>query len=149
MIALMNQINNMGYREYYIHRTGLDLNKNIHIHHIDMNRDNCNLSNLVHIDKIKHLKYHTYIRYIRSALRRKKETGLNFDSMYGNKWALLYCFPAKKHKYKWWEEITEIETELYDNLNKRNELSGIISISEFVTEEENKMLEYFIKERIK
>ena len=38
----------MGFRQNYINATGLKLNKSIHIHHIDGNRNNNLMSNLVH-----------------------------------------------------------------------------------------------------
>lgn len=49
----------MNYRKFYQDELGLILDKSYDVHHIDSNRKNNKLSNLVSIPKKLHCKYHT------------------------------------------------------------------------------------------
>lgn len=50
----------MNYRKFYAEQTGLPVPKDFDIHHLDGNRDNNSISNLVAIPKKLHHQYHWY-----------------------------------------------------------------------------------------
>lgn len=49
------------YRKLYKNYYGIDFDKNYEIHHIDLNHENNEISNLVLLPKKLHRKYHLYI----------------------------------------------------------------------------------------
>jgi len=48
----------MNYRKFYQEELGIILDKSYHVHHIDGNRQNNDIVNLVALPKKLHLKYH-------------------------------------------------------------------------------------------
>ena len=50
----------MNHRKFYLSELKINLPKNIEIHHLDGNRGNNNLDNLVAIPKFLHMRYHYY-----------------------------------------------------------------------------------------
>lgn len=53
----------MNYRKFYQENTGVLIPKGYDVHHIDLNRDNNDISNLVAIPKKVHQLYHQQLRY--------------------------------------------------------------------------------------
>ena len=49
----------MNYRRFYQDKLGIVLEKSYHVHHIDSNRNNNNIVNLVALPKSLHLMYHS------------------------------------------------------------------------------------------
>lgn len=52
----------MDYRKFYEQQTKVKLPKNFEVHHIDLNRDNSEIENLVAIPKDLHNSYHTLLQ---------------------------------------------------------------------------------------
>lgn len=72
----------MNYREKVEKKYGIKLNKKYEVHHIDLDRENNEIENLLILPAFLHNKYHTCLNEIN---RCKKETNVNFDAkIYGN-----------------------------------------------------------------
>lgn len=56
-----SKVKRENYRKLYKDYFGIDFDKNYDIHHIDFNRDNNDISNLILLPKDLHAKYHTLI----------------------------------------------------------------------------------------
>ena len=55
----------MKYRKYYCKYHGLDLSADYHVHHLDHNRENNHISNLVHLPLSLHARYHAaHVKYL-------------------------------------------------------------------------------------
>lgn len=52
---------NFNYRKYYKKYYGIEFGKEYEIHHIDLNRNNNNIDNLVLLPKELHARYHFYL----------------------------------------------------------------------------------------
>lgn len=53
----------MNYRKFYKETTGIDIPKNFDVHHIDGDRSNNDIMNLVAIPRNIHQAYHHYLSY--------------------------------------------------------------------------------------
>ena len=88
------------YRKFYEKQTNKKVPKDFDVHHIDLNRENNDIVNLVAIPKELHQKYHTSLYDIQG----KKEYTVNF-TIQKNPFVLLY----NNHKYlKEWEDLTAV-----------------------------------------
>lgn len=131
------------FRQYYLERTGLKLKPSIHIHHIDGDRSNCKLNNLVHLTVKKHIRYHHLICTARNILFNLKEQGLEINDLHSNyvRSSCLIFNPMKN----WWDKLYSCESYMIKQMNKRNELTGIEYVNVFITDEEKEVLEIYKK----
>ena len=97
------------YRKHYEECTGEKVKKNYHVHHIDHNRKNNKIKNLVAIPIKLHSKYHNvYIKYL-EVLESIKD--------------FYYFYSTEEIKYcKLIKNYMDIKTELYKYISIRNSL---------------------------
>lgn len=82
----MKKVTKSNYRQYYKEYYGIDFGKEFSVHHIDMNRDNNDISNLLLLPKEVHNRFHlsaySYkegIESINPNLNRICACGLNYE----------------------------------------------------------------------
>lgn len=103
----------MNYRKKYEELLNLILSNKEEIHHLDMDRENNNINNLVAIPKKLHKQYHSYLRIYEDGLKMTVGTSLEFQKEYE--------FEIKKWK-KHTEKLINIENEIKKYIKKRNSL---------------------------
>lgn len=109
------------YRKFYEKQTGKKVPKDFDIHHIDFNRENNDIMNLVAIPKKLHLKYHKALYEIQYQMEYKINFKIQiskFTNLCNNQ------FNAKE-----WEDLTTVfhtTTEIRNWADYRNFLLGII-----------------------
>lgn len=74
------------YKEYY----GIEFGKEFAIHHIDGNRNNNEISNLLLLPLSLHSKYHAYKFEFESCCEYKLECGLTYGDMMARSLQLFY-----------------------------------------------------------
>lgn len=72
------------YRKIYENKTGLKIPSNWHIHHIDGNKKNNRLNNLVALPKSLHCKYHSHINSIQEIKKYKLNLSMNYKVHYNS-----------------------------------------------------------------
>ena len=70
----------MNYRLKYKKHYNIDFDRNYDVHHIDFNRENNNISNLLLLPKILHSKYHAYKQEFEMYCSDKIDLKLNYNS---------------------------------------------------------------------
>ena len=103
----------MNYRKKYEELLNLILSNEEEIHHLDMDRENNNINNLVAIPKKLHKQYHSYLRIYEDGLKMVQCTSEEFKKEYAydiRKW--------KEHT----EKLIKVENEIKIYIEKRNSL---------------------------
>lgn len=100
----------MNYRKFYSQATGIEVPKEFHIHHIDFDRSNNQIKNLVALPKKLHQQYHFYYAIIKD---QPMPTMLIMD------YYTSYIFDAM-------ESYIPIYVECIKWINHRDYLLGII-----------------------
>lgn len=77
---------NENYRKIYAEATGCEVPKNFDVHHIDFNRQNNDIQNLVALPKELHQRYHESLLYIHSPVKliTKVQSSIQPGHMYNN-----------------------------------------------------------------
>ncbi len=95
----------MNYRKYYEEMCNLKIPSNCEIHHIDFNRQNNNINNLVMLPATLHTKYHTKLSEYKGFNLELDEQlkspliGYNYNEFALNEWTMR----AKKFVETWYE----------------------------------------------
>lgn len=105
----MKQGNKTNYRKYYIDSIGVNLDKSYEVHHIDRNRENNSLINLVAIPKEFHKKIHKVLNKYDWAINWLDEMGYFY-----NKEEIEILIAIK--------DYINIKTELWPYIERRNQL---------------------------
>ena len=71
---MIKKVTRNNYRQYYKEYYGIDFGKEFAVHHIDMNRDNNDIRNLLLIPTKIHAKYHFYENAIEYASNGDEKT---------------------------------------------------------------------------
>jgi len=137
----------MTFRKKYIEATGLNLNRTIHVHHIDGDRSNNTLLNLVHATTKKHLRYHRLISIPRMVIKTIDINEWAIEDLKESSWIRSFCLWYKPMD-NWCNKLYSVENYLIKNLNKRNSILHIhIEESElkntFISEKEREVIEIF------
>jgi len=132
----------MGFRENYIKATGLKLNKNIHIHHIDGNRNNNLIDNLVHTTLKKHIRYHRLLRMVRDVLKTLEINDWDIKDLNNDRWVRGFCIPFSPMD-NWFDKLYSCEAYLLKKVEIRNELTGITTKNVFITNLEKEVIEIY------
>ena len=103
----------MNYRKFYEETLGLILKKEDEVHHLDLNRKNNDIYNLIGIPRKLHKQYHSYLRIYEDGLKMELGTSIEFQKEYE--------FEIKKWK-KHTEKLINIENEIKIYIKKRNSL---------------------------
>ena len=103
----------MDYRKFYEQILNVKLKKEEEVHHLDRNRENNDIYNLIGIPRKLHKQYHTYLRIYEDGLKMVVGTSLEFQKEYE--------FEIKKWK-KHTEKLINIENEIKKYIKKRNSL---------------------------
>ena len=93
----------MDYRKFYEEKTGIKACKEEDIHHLDGNRKNNSIYNLVKIPSKLHKQYHCYLRIVEDGFKFVNNTSKEFQEAYS--WEIKNW---KKHKEKLNEKKNEI-----------------------------------------
>ena len=99
----------MNYRKHYIDSLGINLNKHYEIHHIDRDRSNNDLSNLVAIPKDIHAKIHKIFNRYDKAIESINELGYFYAKEKDN---ILLAI----------KDYMNMKDELWPFIEKRNQL---------------------------
>lgn len=104
----------INYRKFYSEITGIKVPKGFEVHHIDLNRENNQIENLVAIPIGLHAKYHLLLPYVSQEinLRRRLLSSVDTGHAYNG-------FIAEKIK-----EFTEVHQECIKWMDFRNYLLG-------------------------
>lgn len=117
----MSHQTKFNYRKFYEKQTGKKIPKDFDIHHIDFNRENNDIANLVAIPKELHSEYHRALYQIQYQVEYK----INFKikiSQFTN-----LC--NNQFHFKEWEDLTTVfhtTTEIRNWVDYRNFLLGTI-----------------------
>ena len=109
------------YRKFYEQKTGKKIPKDFDIHHIDFNRQNNDIINLVAIPKKLHLQYHKALYEIQYQMEYKINFKIKisqFTNLCNNQFSL-----------KEWDDLTAVfytTTEIRNWTDYRNFLLGIM-----------------------
>ena len=99
----------MNYRRFYQERLGIILDQSYHVHHIDGNRQNNDIKNLVALPKKLHSKYHN----------QKVKYDFVVNSI--NEW--IYFFKCEYKKYfDTIELFMEVKNEVAEYILKRDSI---------------------------
>lgn len=90
------------YRKFYKDYYGIKFTAEYDIHHIDFNRDNNNIDNLILLPKKLHAKYHMCINSLgcdkNGIIQLNILIGLNYDNSYKNKMLKVYIHTLEEIK---------------------------------------------------
>ena len=82
----MRKVTKSNYRQYYKEYYGIEFGKDFSVHHIDMNRDNNDINNLLLLPKEIHNKFHMSVHCykigfeaVNPNLRKISPCGLNYE----------------------------------------------------------------------
>lgn len=110
------------YRKKYLEYFGLEDDKNFEVHHLDLNRDNNNIYNLVLLPKVVHDKFHFFIAEFKE--RNKNIVTLDLSNPFFSITEIEACvkiLPILKEIDKW-EKIRD--RNILDILNKEKAKRG-------------------------
>lgn len=137
----------MNFRQKYIKSTGLKIDELTHIHHIDFNRKNNELYNLIHIDRTNHLRFHKLLVLITVINNNIEINNLDFEETLKDKNMLkhlIYFYPKRNTLIN----LRKIEKKFNKNINIRNKILNINENSNIITEKQNKIIKALSKWKI-
>lgn len=110
----------MNYRAKYKKHYNIDFDRNYDVHHIDFNRENNEISNLLLVPKILHSKYHTYKQEYDMFCNDKLDLKLSYCSMMRRNLQLYYMeklLDVLKEIESWiiMKHLEDIGIKSYDN----------------------------------
>lgn len=89
----------MDYRKYYKKELGVNLTSDFHVHHIDLDKTNNDISNLVALPRVLHGKYHAAIMRIKPVSQYLPLcTKLSYQGEQCNSYA-IYCMEQFQNVY--------------------------------------------------
>ena len=101
----------MNYRKFYEEKTGIKTSKEEDIHHLDCNRENNDIYNLIKIPRKLHKQYHFYLRVVK-----------DYSKLFDNATEEIkteYRYEIKKYEY-FIEKLKEKEKNIYEYVQMRN-----------------------------
>ena len=104
----------MNYREFYEDQTGVKIKKGFEIHHIDQNRKNNSIENLIAIPKKLHRQFHKYYDEWNMCILSKKQVPLSTSI------SVDFYEGITKGYFKACKSINNYELEKYNLINIRN-----------------------------
>lgn len=114
----------MNYRKFYEKTTGMDIPKNHHIHHIDFNKNNNNIDNLVCLKNKLHFNYHSSVFPLRNIMETLKLNNYTVDNYLSDNWLRAFCNPIAYNE-KWAKNLLKNIKLINKEILKRNSLIGI------------------------
>lgn len=138
---------NMNYRHLYEKETKCKIILNHEVHHIDFNRNNNHISNLVAIDKSLHKNYHTFYNPLKTILYNLKINNWSIDDYISDKWIqsyVLYYYPQKD----WAKKLIKTTKKINKYIQKRNKLLNTNYNEIVFNDDELKILNYIQYGRI-
>lgn len=130
----------MNYRKFYEEECNIKIPKGYEIHHIDMNRENNNIENLVMLPKKLHKQYHFYLSMIKSFPFEisTKITSIIEGGRGYNDWLLNEFFKRVSKFNEVWEKCCEWNDYKYFLLDCIPNIHGIEVDSDGCVEESEK-----------
>jgi hypothetical protein len=117
----MDKTPKFNYRKFYEEKTGKKIPKDFDVHHIDLNRENNDIMNLVAIPKKLHHNYHKSLYEIQGKVQYLIDFQIQINP---------FTSLCNNHRYlKEWEDLTAVfhtTTEIRNWTDYRNFLLGII-----------------------
>jgi len=129
----------MSFRAKYKKAVRVEFSRKTHIHHIDKNRKNNSIENLVHVNGNAHLIYHYYIVHVNDLIHNLRAQELTITKSNIN-W--VTWFSINKN---WAKKLLSAEKKLLYGIKIRNKRTGIKTIPEFITKEQREIIEICIK----
>lgn len=109
----------MDFRKYYCNETGIKLNSSIHIHHIDKNRKNNHISNLVNLPGKFHIKYHKLYYNLESIKLNIELNNWSIDDFINDNYIRSFCLPFLPQR-NWSKKLINKTIILNNYIIKRN-----------------------------
>lgn len=134
----------MGFRQKYIKATGIKISSDIHIHHIDRDRSNSELSNLVHLPRLTHIRFHRLIDLVNQIDFNLKNNGFAISDLINHRYiymSVVMFVPMKN----WANKILNLEKSIHKKILTRNRLIGITIENELITKRQRDIIEACLK----
>jgi len=112
------------YREKYLEYFGLENNPKFQVHHLDLNRDNNNIYNLVLLPKTVHKRFHFFIAGFKT--REKGIITLDLSNPFESMLEIETCakvLPILK-EIKKWENIRDLQIMEIQSQEKNKEVGN-------------------------
>lgn len=80
----MRKVTKNNYRQYYKEYYGIEFGEDYSVHHIDMNRDNNNISNLLLLPKKLHNRLHFTYNIFKESIKDYEDISSLFNPMFSD-----------------------------------------------------------------
>ena len=114
----------MGYRSKYEKAIGRKIKVGYEVHHIDLNRKNNSISNLIEIEHKLHVEFHTAYNPLRDIIQTIKINGYKVSDYETNSWLKSFCLPYVPTE-KWAKKLLKCTSKINEAITKRDKVIGI------------------------
>jgi hypothetical protein len=132
----------MYFRKYYKTISSLEFDEKIHIHHINRNRKDNRIENLVHVDSLTHYRFHRNIDNIINIERTLIANNWTINQLKNSTWIKGFCLPYGPNK-DWIKRLFKAEKIIIKNILIRNKRCKIEDIPILITDNQREIIEIY------
>lgn len=114
----------MGYRSKYEKAIGRKIKVGYEVHHIDLNRKNNSISNLIELERKLHVNFHTTYNPLMGIIQTIKVNGYAVSDYENNLWLKSFCLPYVPTE-NWAKKLLKCTAKINECITKRNKILGI------------------------
>jgi len=138
----------MNARTFYLKTTGIKPNRSIHVHHLDKNRDNNSIENLIHLPSRVHLRYHRFRFHLDVILETLYINDWSVSDYVSDVWIRGFCTPYAAKDF-WWRELNKYVEFINNALKEKDEKLKINSTLLSYTKDEQSIITFLEQQATK
>lgn len=114
----------MGYRSKYEKAIGRKIKDGFEVHHINLNRKDNSIQNLIEIPRRLHVDFHTAYNPLRDIIKTIKINGYSVCDYENDPWIRNFCMPYVPTE-KWAKKLLNHTEKINKFIDERNRIIGI------------------------